>query len=103
MRVFNCDVTGVSADFYTAKTGRRACVYVSLAAFQTKIRLKKKSFLLRFFFSGANDVVVFVVGASAVCNSSPNLRHHTLQLRCVYSVQWLSATNVPRDFELAHA
>ncbi|EFX87380.1 hypothetical protein DAPPUDRAFT_235707 [Daphnia pulex] len=34
MRVFNCDVTGVSADFYTAKTGGRA---------------------------GANDVVVFVV------------------------------------------
>ncbi len=49
MRVFNCDVTGVSADFYTAKTGRRTCVYVSLAVFQTKIRLKK-SFLFFIFF-----------------------------------------------------
>jgi hypothetical protein len=32
-----------------------------------------------------------------------NLRHNTLLLRCVYSVQWLSTTNVPRDFALALA
>ncbi len=80
------------------------CVYVSLALYQTKIRLKKKSLLFYFFFSGANDVVVFVAEASSVCAiSSVNLRHNTRLLRCVYSVQWLSTTNVPRDFALALA
>lgn len=46
--------------------GECVCVYVSLALYQTKIRLKKKSLYFA-SFSGANDVVVFVVEASSQC------------------------------------
>jgi hypothetical protein len=69
-------------------------------------------FIFLFFsFSGANDVVVFVVERHPPCailhricaTTHTHTHTHTLQLRCVYSVQWLSATNVPRDFALAHA